>query len=169
MLNDQAIGAQFLINNKLASKILIVDLDVHQGNGTAEIFTSNKQVFTFSMHGKTNYPFKKEVSDLDIDLPDFTTDQQFLDILAVTLPQLIEQQKPDFIFYLAGVDILESDKLGKLSCTLDGCKKRDELVFQLCKKHQIPVQVSMGGGYSPEIKTIIEAHANTFRSAAALF
>ena len=169
MLNDQAIGAQFLINNKLASKILIVDLDVHQGNGTAEIFTSNKQVFTFSMHGKTNYPFKKEVSDLDIDLPDFTTDQQFLDILAATLHQLIEQQKPDFIFYLAGVDILESDKLGKLSCTLDGCKKRDELVFQLCKKHQIPVQVSMGGGYSPEIKTIIEAHANTFRSAAALF
>ena len=169
MLNDQAIAAQFLLNNKLASKILIVDLDVHQGNGTAEIFANNKNVFTFSMHGKTNYPFKKEVSDLDIDLPDKTTDKEFLNVLTQTLPNLIEQQKPDFVFYLAGVDILATDKLGKLACTLDGCKKRDELVFELCKKHQIPVQVSMGGGYSPEIKTIIEAHANTFRAAAALY
>ncbi len=169
MLNDQAIGAQFLLNKKLASKILIVDLDVHQGNGTAEIFANNNQVFTFSMHGKTNYPFKKEISDLDISLPDFTIDEQFLSILNETLPKLIEQQKPNFIFYLAGVDILATDKLGKLSCTINGCKKRDEIVFELCKKHQIPVQVSMGGGYSPEIKTIIEAHTNTFRSAVALF
>ena len=169
MLNDQAIGAQFLLNNKLASKILMVDLDVHQGNGTAEIFANNDRVFTFSMHGKTNYPFKKEVSDLDIDLPDGTTDKQFLGILNETLPKLIEQLKPDFIFYLAGVDILASDKLGKLSCTLDGCKKRDELVFELCKKHQIPVQVSMGGGYSPDIKTIIEAHANTYRAAGFVY
>ena len=169
MLNDQAIGAQFLLNQRLASKILIVDLDVHQGNGTAEIFTNNNNVFTFSMHGKTNYPFKKEKSDLDIPLPDFTTDELFLSILTQTLPQLIEQQKPDFIFYLAGVDILATDKLGKLSCTISGCKKRDDIVLELCFKHQIPVQVSMGGGYSPEIKTIIEAHANTFRSAAAIF
>ena len=169
MLNDQAIGAQFLLNQTLASKILIIDLDVHQGNGTAEIFANNQNVFTFSMHGKSNYPFKKEVSDLDIDLPDLTTDQQFLSILKETMPKLIEQQKPDFIFYLAGVDILATDKLGKLACTIDGCKKRDELVFELCKKHQIPVQVSMGGGYSPEIKTIIEAHSNTFRAAAAIF
>ena len=169
MLNDQAIGAQFLLNNKLASKILIVDLDVHQGNGTAEIFANNKNVFTFSMHGKTNYPFKKEVSDLDIDLPDQTTDTEFLQLLTQALPKLIEQQKPDFIFYLAGVDILATDKLGKLACTVDGCKKRDEFVFKICKNHQIPMQVSMGGGYSPEIKTIIEAHANTFRAAAALY
>ena len=169
MLNDQAIGAQFLLNNKLASKILMVDLDVHQGNGTAEIFVNNDRVFTFSMHGKTNYPFKKEVSDLDIDLPDGTTDAQFLGILNQTLPKLIEQQKPDFIFYLAGVDILASDKLGKLSCTLEGCKKRDALVFELCKKNQIPVQVSMGGGYSPDIKTIIEAHANTYRAAGFVY
>lgn len=169
MLNDQAIGAQFLLKHKLASKILIVDLDVHQGNGTAEIFANNNRVFTFSMHGKSNYPFKKEVSDLDIDLPDFTTDEQFLSILREILPKLIEQQKPDFIFYLAGVDILVSDKLGKLSCTLEGCKKRDELVLELCEKNQIPIQVSMGGGYSPEIKTIIEAHSNTFRAAVSIF
>ena len=169
MLNDQAIAAHYLLDQQLASKILIVDLDVHQGNGTAEIFTNNKQVFTFSMHGQGNYPFKKEVSDLDIALPDFTTDEQFLAILNDTLPELINEQKPDFIFFLAGVDILATDKLGKLSCTIDGCKKRDEFVFKLCNKHGIPVQVSMGGGYSPDIKTIIEAHANTFRVAASIF
>lgn len=169
LLNDQAIAAQFLLNQNLAKKILIVDLDVHQGNGTAEIFQYNPSVFTFSMHGKSNYPFKKETSDLDIALPDGTNDESYLKILAETLPQLIEQQKPDFIFYLAGVDILATDKLGKLSCTIEGCKKRDEMVFDQCLKHQIPVQVSMGGGYSPEIKTIVEAHANTFRVAKDLF
>ena len=169
MLNDQAIGAQYLLDHKLASKILIIDLDVHQGNGTAEIFANNNQVFTFSMHGKTNYPFKKEVSNLDIAMPDFATDDLYLSTLQEILPKIVEQQKPDFIFYLAGVDILATDKLGKLSCTISGCKKRDEIVFSLCKKHQIPIQVSMGGGYSPEIKTIIEAHSNTFRTASAIY
>ena len=169
MLNDQAIAAQFLLDNNLAKSILIVDLDVHQGNGTAEIFSKNPKVFTFSMHGKNNYPFKKEASDLDIDLLDGTDDNQYLSILKEILPKIIDQQKPDFIFYLAGVDILATDKLGKLSCTIAGCKKRDEVVFEICKKYQIPIQVSMGGGYSPEIKTIIEAHANTFRAAAALW
>ncbi len=169
MLNDQAIGAQYLLNHKRAKKILIVDLDVHQGNGTAEIFSNNPDVFTFSMHGKTNYPFRKEKSDLDIPLEDGTNDAAFLSLLNATLPQLINQQKPDFIFYLAGVDILGSDKLGKLNCSLAGCKKRDEIVFELCSKHEIPLQVSMGGGYSPEIKTIIEAHANTYRVAKNIF
>ena len=169
LLNDQAIAAQFLLNQKLAKKILIVDLDVHQGNGTAEIFQDNPSVFTFSMHGKSNYPFKKEVSDLDIALPDVTNDETYLKILTETLPQLIQKVNPDFIFYLAGVDILATDKLGKLSCSIEGCKKRDEMVFEQCLKHQIPIQVSMGGGYSPEIKTIVEAHANTFRIAKDLF
>lgn len=169
LLNDQAIGAMFLLNQKLAKKIVIVDLDVHQGNGTAEIFRNNNSVFTFSMHGKSNYPFKKESSDLDIALPDGTTDDSFLKLLLNNLPYIIDSQKPDFIFYLAGVDILESDKLGKLSCTIQGCKKRDEIVFDLCKKYEIPVQVSMGGGYSPNIKTIVDAHANTYRVAKELF
>jgi acetoin utilization deacetylase AcuC-like enzyme len=169
LLNDQAIASQFLLDNKLAKKILIVDLDVHQGNGTAEIFRSNPNVFTFSTHGKTNYPFKKETSDLDIGFNDNTTDDEFLKKIASVIPKLIETQKPDFIFYLAGVDILASDKLGKLACSVEGCKKRDELVFELCSKYQIPVQVSMGGGYSPEIKTIIEAHANTYRAAKNIF
>ncbi|MBC7440882.1 MAG: histone deacetylase [Flavobacterium sp.] len=169
LLNDQAIAAQYLLNNKLASKILIVDLDVHQGNGTAEIFSDNNKIFTFSMHGKNNYPFKKEISDLDIALDDNTKDQEYLSILMKTLPELIANQKPDFIFYLAGVDILASDKLGKLSCTIEGCKKRDAFVLSLCKELEIPVQVSMGGGYSPEIKTIIEAHSNIFRAARSIY
>lgn len=169
MLNDQAIGAQYLLDKNLAKRILIVDLDVHQGNGTAEIFANNDKVFTFSMHGKTNYPFKKEISDLDIPLENGTKDATFLSILEETLPKLINQQKPDFIFYLSGVDILETDKLGNLSCTIDGCKKRDEFVLSICKKLEIPVQVSMGGGYSPDIKTIIEAHANTYRVARNIY
>ena len=169
MLNDQAIAAHYLLDNALANKILIIDLDVHQGNGTAEIFKNTTSVFTFSMHGKTNYPFKKEISDLDIPLNDDTNDATYLSILAEVLPTIINQQKPDFIFYLAGVDILKTDKLGKLSCSIEGCKKRDELVFTICKEKNIPVQVSMGGGYSPEIKTIIEAHANTFRAAKNIF
>ena len=169
LLNDQAIGAQYLINNKLAEKVLIVDLDVHQGNGTAEIFTDNEAVFTFSMHGKTNYPFKKEVSNLDIALPDNIGDEEYLSVLRDILPKLIDEQKPDFIFYLSSVDILASDKLGKLGCTINGCKERDMFVLSLCHKLGIPVQCSMGGGYSPDIKIIIEAHANTYRVARGIY
>ena len=169
LLNDQAIAAKYLLNKNLANKILIVDLDVHQGNGTAEIFKLEPRVFTFSMHGKNNYPFKKEISDLDIPLSDGTTDSEFLSILNETLPKLITSENPDFIFYLAGVDILKTDKLGKLACTIEGAKERDKIVLSLCKNHEIPVQVSMGGGYSPDIKTIIESHANTFRVARQIF
>jgi acetoin utilization deacetylase AcuC-like enzyme len=165
LLNDQAIASQYLLDNKLVKKVLIIDLDVHQGNGTAEIFQKNDKVFTFSTHGKSNYPFKKETSDLDIAFDDNTSDDEFLKTISTFIPKLIEQQKPDFIFYLAGVDILASDKLGKLGCSIDGCKKRDEIVFQNCNRYQIPVQVSMGGGYSPAIKTIIDAHVNTYRAA----
>lgn len=169
MLNDQAIASQYLLDKKLAKKILIIDLDVHQGNGTAEIFQNNTKVFTFSTHGKSNYPFKKELSDLDIAFDDNTNDDEFLSTIQKVIPKLIEEQKPDFIFYLAGVDILATDKLGKLGCTLNGCKNRDEIVFENCYNYQIPVQVSMGGGYSPEIKTIIEAHSNTYRVAKSIF
>lgn len=169
MLNDQAIGARYLLNKGLAKKILIVDLDVHQGNGTAEIFQNDELVFTFSMHGAGNYPFKKEESDLDIALPKGTNDETYLSILKKELPQLIENIQPDFIFYLCGVDILESDKLGTLGLTLEGCKKRDEFVLSTCHRLKIPVQCSMGGGYSPDIKIIVNAHANTFRIAQRLY
>lgn len=169
LLNDQAIAARFLQHNNLTKKILIVDLDVHQGNGTAEIFKDDGSVFTFSMHGKNNYPFRKERSNLDIPLPDGIGDVEYLKFLKETLPHLIEQQQPDFIFYLSGVDIISSDKLGKLGCSIDGCRERDRYVLQLCCDQNIPVQVSMGGGYSPDIKTIIEAHANTFRLAQEIW
>ncbi len=169
LLNDQAIAARDLLRKKLVTKILIVDLDVHQGNGTAEIFQNDFSVYTFSMHGKNNYPFKKEKSDLDIELVDGTGDEEYLKILKETLPNLIEKQEPDFIFYLSGVDILYTDKLGKLSCSIEGCKERDKFVLQTCHSLKIPVEVSLGGGYSPEIKTIIEAHSNTFRLAQEIY
>ena len=169
MLNDQAIGARYLLEHNLSSKILIVDLDVHQGNGTAEIFQDEPNVFTFSMHGRTNYPFIKEESDLDIPLENETEDEEYLSILKETLPKLILEQEPDFIYYLCGVDVIASDKLGKLSLTIEGCKERDRYVLQSCKNFEIPVMCSMGGGYSKDIKTIVEAHANTFRMAQHVF
>jgi acetoin utilization deacetylase AcuC-like enzyme len=147
-----------------------VDLDVHQGNGTAEIFEGDPSVFTFSMHGKNNYPFKKEESDLDIELPDGTGDEEYLAILKKTLPKLLEQQQPDFVFYLSGVDIISTDKLGKLGCTVSrAARKGTGLYLQSLHDLHIPVQVSMGGGYSPKIKTIIEAHANTYRLAQEIW
>ena len=169
MLNDQAIGAHYLLKNKLAKKILIVDLDVHQGNGTAEIFSEEPSVFTFSMHGKSNYPFKKEKSDLDIALEKGTNDEHYLKLLKNALPKLIDQVAPDFIFYLCGVDVVATDKLGTLGMSLEGCAERDRYVLELCKTNNIPVQCSMGGGYSPDIKIIVNAHANTFRIAQELF
>ena len=169
LLNDQAIAARYLQEKGLAKKVLIVDLDVHQGNGTAEIFTGDDSVFTFSMHGKANYPFRKEISDLDIALETDTGDEEYLDILKKTLPKLIKEQQPDFIFYLCGVDILATDKLGKLGCSIEGCKERDRFVLQTCYDLKIPVQCSMGGGYSPDIKVIIDAHANTFRMAQDIY
>lgn len=169
MLNDQAIGARYLQNKELANKILIVDLDVHQGNGTAEIFQNDPTVFTFSMHGKSNYPFHKERSDLDIPLDNGTEDELYLSILKETLPKLIKKQQPDFIYYLCGVDVINTDKLGKLSLTIEGCKERDRFVLQICKNYNIPVMCSMGGGYTPDIKVIIDAHANTFRLAQEIF
>jgi acetoin utilization deacetylase AcuC-like enzyme len=169
MLNDQAIGAKYLQNKGLVNKVLIVDLDVHQGNGTAEIFQNDASVFTFSMHGKSNYPFVKEKSDLDIALESGTKDAEYLAILKETLPKLIIQQKPDFIYYLCGVDVIETDKLGKLSLTIEGCKERDRFVLQTCFDLKIPVMCSMGGGYSKDVNIIVDAHANTFRLAQEIY
>ena len=169
LLNDQAIASNYLLDNGLAKSILIIDLDVHQGNGTVQIFENEERVFTFSMHGDKNFPFRKERSDLDIPLDDGIGDEEYLSIMKNTLPGLIEKQQPDFVFYLSGVDILASDKLGKLSVSREGCKERDRFVLEQCKSRGIPVQVSMGGGYSPDIKDIVEAHCNTFRVANELY
>lgn len=169
LLNDQAIGAKYLQNKNLVNKILIVDLDVHQGNGTAEIFENDTSVFTFSMHGKSNYPFIKEKSDLDIALENNTKDDEYLSILKEILPKLITQEKPDFIYYLCGVDVVETDKLGKLSLTIEGCKERDRFVLQTCFDNKIPVMCSMGGGYSKDVNIVVNAHANTFRLAQEIY
>jgi acetoin utilization deacetylase AcuC-like enzyme len=169
MLNDQAIAAKYLIDKKLAKKVMIIDLDVHQGNGTASIFSSNKEVFTISFHGKKNYPFRKEKSDIDVEFDDDTDDEVYLKKLKNFIPKAIDKFKPDFIFYLSGVDVLKNDKLGRLALSIDGCKERDKFILELCKKNSIPVQVSMGGGYSELLKNIIDAHANTFRLAQEIY
>lgn len=169
LLNDIAIAANYLLKNQLAKQILVVDLDVHQGNGTAQIFAAEPRVFTFSMHGAHNYPMHKETSDLDIGLPDGTNDAFYLRTLEVNLKNLIEQVQPDFLFFQSGVDILATDKLGRLAVSLDGCKQRDRMVLQLARENNIPLVASMGGGYSADIKVIIEAHANTYRLAQAIY
>ncbi|WP_017731694.1 histone deacetylase family protein [Nafulsella turpanensis] len=169
LLNDMAIAANYLLKKGLCRQILVVDLDVHQGNGTAQIFRDQPAVFTFSMHGDRNYPLHKEASDFDIPLPDGTTDAHYLKLLSTHLPALLDRLQPDFIFYQSGVDVLATDKLGRLGLSLDGCKKRDALVLELCKKNNIPIAASMGGGYSDKIAHIVEAHANTYRLAQQIF
>ncbi len=165
MLNDQAIAANYLLEKGLAKKILIIDVDVHQGNGTASLFEKEERVFTFSMHGKNNYPFRKEKSDLDIELQDGTDTETYLKILADNLPEIIQSVQPDVAFVLSGVDILDTDKFGKLKVSIDGCKRRDEYIFNALKEKNIPCVVSMGGGYSADVKIIMEAHCNTIRAA----
>jgi len=169
LLNDIAIASHYLLETKKVDQILVVDLDVHQGNGTAEIFENDPRVFTFSMHGEKNYPMYKEVSDLDIGLPDKTTDKEYLQLLSQNLDKLIARLAPDFIFYQCGVDVLDTDKLGRLSLSIDGCKNRDQLVLEAAAKHHIPLVGVMGGGYSEDVRLIIEAHANTFRLARDIY
>lgn len=169
LLNDFAIAANNMLQKKIAKKMLIIDLDVHQGNGTAKLFEGNANVFTFSMHGAHNYPFHKEHSDLDIALQDGTGDAVYLSLLNSTLEKLLMEVKPDFAFYLSGVDVLETDQFGKLKITLQGCKQRDEMVFSKLKDAGIPCVAAMGGGYSADIKIIVEAHCNTFRVAKGIY
>lgn len=169
LLNDIAIAANFLLHERLAKQILVVDLDVHQGDGTAEIFRSEARVFTFSMHAANNYPLQKEQSDLDVALPDLTTDAYYLQTLELHLRKLLDKLEPDFIFYQSGVDILATDRLGRLSISPEGCKQRDRMVLKAARDRHIPIVASMGGGYSENFRDIIEAHANTFRLAQLIF
>ncbi|WP_066839789.1 histone deacetylase [Rufibacter ruber] len=169
LLNDIGLAAQYLLDEQKAQQVLVVDLDVHQGNGTAQIFEHEPRVFTFSMHGGNNYPLHKETSDLDVPLPDGIEDAGYLQLLRYHLPRLLEQVEPDFVFFQSGVDVLATDKLGKLGLTHAGCKERDRLVLELCHQNRVPVCASMGGGYSTRIADIVEAHANTFRLAQQIF
>lgn len=169
VFNDVCIASNLLLERGQAQRILVVDLDVHQGNGNASIMADENRVFVFSMHGEKNYPFRKIPSDLDIDLPNDTGDEAYLQILTETLPRLIDDFRPDMMFYQSAVDVLASDKLGKLAMSMAGCKRRDEFVLQTAKDNGIPVAVVMGGGYSEDINDVIEAHCNTFRLAKSMF
>jgi len=169
VFNDIAIAATELLHTGEIQRAIVVDLDVHQGNGTASIFAEEPRVFTLSFHGARNYPNRKPPSDLDVGFPDGTEDEAYLTKLYATLPDLLDRIRPDLVFYLSGVDILGSDKLGRLACSLAGCRERDRFVFQACYDRNLPVAVSMGGGYSERLATIIEAHANTYREAEGIF
>lgn len=169
VFNDVCVASNLLLNRGQAQKILVVDLDVHQGNGNASIMADEPRVFVFSMHGAKNYPFRKQVSDLDIELDNDTGDTEYLQILAQTLPRLIADFAPDMIFYQSAVDILATDKLGKLGLTIEGCKARDDYVLRQAKSANIPITIVMGGGYSEDINDVVEAHCNTFRLAQQIF
>ena len=169
LLNDMAVAANYLLHRNLVKRILIIDLDVHQGNGTAKLMENVSEVFTCSVHGKNNYPFRKEKSDLDIGLEDGISGEAYLRTLHSFLPELVDTFQPDFVFYLAGVDVLATDKLGRFKLSISECKQRDKFVLDLMHKNRIPVSIALGGGYSPNIKDIVEAHCNTFRLALDLF
>ena len=167
VFNDVAVAAQYLLERGLAGRILIVDLDVHQGNGNADIFRDNRNVFTFSMHSKSNYPAKKSISDLDVELEDNTEDKQYIKILKFYLNQL-NHENFDYVFYIAGVDIHHNDRLGKLKISDEGIKKRDELVTENFFSKGIPLCGVLGGGYNKDFNKLIELHASLHKSCAKL-
>lgn len=167
VFNDVAVAARVLQRDGLARQIAVVDLDVHQGNGTAAIFRDDPSVFTFSMHGAHNYPFRKETSDVDVALEDGTADEHYLALLQEHLDAILARQHPDLVFYLAGADPYEGDRLGRLKLTVNGLRRRDELVLGRCRDAGVPVAISMSGGYAPDVDAIVTIHLNTIRVAGA--
>ena len=165
IFNDLAIAARHLLQSMQNYKILIVDLDVHQGNGTASILSEDDNIYTFSMHGSKNYPAKKIPSNYDLELPDGMSDKDYLYNLEHALEIILKQFYPDFILYQAGVDVLQSDQLGRLGLSMEGCRKRDEIVFNTIRQLNIPSALTLGGGYSKDIGIIIQAHVNTINTA----
>jgi len=165
VFNDVAVAAKYLLNRGFANRILIVDLDVHQGNGNSDIFKENRQVFTFSMHSKSNYPAKKSESDLDVELKDNMEDKEYLDILKFNLNNLNEENF-DFIFYIAGVDIHHEDRLGKLKITDEGIKLRDQIVIDNFFSKRIPICGVLGGGYNKNFDKLIELHSSLHKTCA---
>jgi acetoin utilization deacetylase AcuC-like enzyme len=167
VFNDVAVAAQYLLDRGLAGRILIVDLDVHQGNGNADIFKDNKNVFTFSMHSKSNYPAKKSISDLDVELDDNLEDEQYIKILKYYLNKLNDESF-DYVFYIAGVDIHFNDRLGKLKVSDEGIKKRDEIVTENFFSRGVPLCGVLGGGYNKDFKKLVELHSILHQSCAKL-
>ena len=169
IFNDHVVVLRRLRVEGLTRRFLIVDLDVHQGNGTAVLCQNDFEVFTFSMHSETNYPARKEQSSWDIGLPDGTNDEQYLSVLATALPQLLERFRPDLILYQAGVDVLAGDRFGKLALTMAGVGERDRLVYDLARRNGLPLVVTLGGGYARDIHQIVEAHCQTIRTATSVW
>ena len=167
VFNDVAVAAQYLLDRGLAGRILIIDLDVHQGNGSADIFMNNNNVFTFSMHSKSNYPAKKSVSDCDVELENDMEDKEYLRILSFYLNQLNEENF-DFVFYIAGVDIHFNDRLGKLKISDEGIKLRDELVVENFFSRRIPFCGVLGGGYNKSFEKLIELHSMLHKNCARI-
>ena len=165
VFNDVAVAAKYLTTRGLANRILIIDLDVHQGNGNSEIFSQDNQVFTFSMHSKTNYPAKKSISDLDIELKENLEDKEYLRILKSNL-QYLNKDEFDFVFYIAGVDIHYNDRLGKLKISDEGISKRDEIVIDNFFSNKVPICGVLGGGYNKDFKKLIELHSSLHKTCA---
>ena len=165
VFNDVAVAAKYLTSRGLANKILIIDLDVHQGNGNSEIFKNDTQVFTFSMHAKVNYPAKKSISDLDIELDENLEDREYIEILKNNLKYL-NQEEFDFVFYIAGVDIHYNDRLGKLNISDNGIFQRDELVIDNFFSNKIPICGVLGGGYNEDFNKLVELHSSLHKTCA---
>ena len=166
VFNDVAVAARVLQRDGHITKATVVDCDVHQGNGTASIFRDDPSVFTMSLHGANNFPFRKEVGDLDVTFPDGTGDTEYLDALAEHLPRVLDDTDPDIVFYLAGADPYHGDRLGRLGMTIEGLRSRDALVFEHCRQRAVPVVVAMAGGYCPDVEAIAQIHLNTIKEAA---
>ena len=165
MFNDVAVAAPVLLREGAIARAAVVDCDVHQGNGTAAIFQHQPAVFTFSMHGAHNFPFRKEKSDLDVTFEDGAGDDEYLAALADHLPRVLDGHRPDLVFYLGGADPYEGDRLGRLRLTIGGLAARDRLLFDACATRHLPVAVTMSGGYAPDVEAIVTIHFNTIKEA----
>jgi acetoin utilization deacetylase AcuC-like enzyme len=168
VFNDIAVAIESLRRTGTAARFAVIDLDVHQGDGTAQIFGDDPDVLTFSMHGSKNFPFRKQRSKIDVELDDGTGDDIYLERLAAALRKVVEFE-PKFVFYQSGVDPLDSDRLGRLTVSMAGLQKRDRMVFELVRQGGRPIVVTLGGGYSDPISRTAEAHAQTFRTAVEIF
>ncbi len=168
VFNDVAIAIYALRAEGRVRRAAVIDLDVHQGDGTAHFFEHDPNVLTLSLHGANNFPFRKQRSKIDVELADGTVDTEYLPVLDSVLPRVLDFA-PEIVFYLSGVDTLESDVLGRLALTLDGLKERDTGVIQMCHRNALPLAITLGGGYSNPIELTAEAHANTFRVAAEIY
>lgn len=168
VFNDVAVAARVLLRERTIRRAMVIDCDVHQGNGTAAIFGDDPLVFTMSFHGEKNYPFRKARSDCDVTFRDGAGDDEYLAAVERTVPALLDQQDPDVVFYLAGADPYEGDRLGRLKLTMAGLRTRDRLVFEMCRKRNVPVAIAMSGGYAADVEAIVQIHLNTFVEAIAL-